>query len=378
MREYFESIEEKLLAPYAIKSKHSRGQNYSEPPSPTRTIFQRDRDRIIHSKAFRRLKHKTQVFIATESDHYRSRLTHTLEVAQISRHLARMLRLNEDLCEAIALAHDLGHTPFGHSGERELNALMKDHGGYEHNHQSRRIVEILENKYPNYPGLNLSFELREGLIKHRSLSENAAFGAPFISLEAQLFNLADEIAYNAHDIDDGLTAGIISENDLSKKVPLFGEAKIEVEATHASLTQAQKQHLINSQLISQFILDAFNTTQDIIQKLEIKSVDDIQKIATPIVTLSKDLREKNTQLRHYLFHNFYQHYSIYRMNIKGQHIIRQLFNAFNNDSKLLPTHHQMRMTPEVTKQRVIADYIAGMTDPYATKEFQKVFPHTEA
>jgi len=375
VREYFETLEEQLLAPYALKSKQSRGQLYPELPSSTRTIFQRDRDRIIHSKAFRRLKHKTQVFIATESDHYRSRLTHTLEVAQISRHLARMLRLNEDLCEAIALAHDLGHTPFGHSGEKELNQLMKDHGGYEHNHQSRRIVESLESKYPEFPGLNLSFELREGLIKHRSLAEEKLIGIPFISLEAQLVNLADEIAYNAHDLDDGLSSGILMEDELSKKVTLFDEAKKAVQLAYTSLTQAQRRHLINSQLISQFILDAYATTQTHIQNLSIQTLDDVQKIKSPVVTLSKELREKNIQLRHYLFHNFYQHYSIYRMNVKGQYIIRQLFNAFEQDTKLLPMHNQLQITDQTHKQRVIADYIAGMTDPFATKEFQKIFPN---
>ena len=374
MREYFEALEEQLLAPYAVKSTQSRGQHYPEPLSSTRTIFQRDRDRIIHSKAFRRLKHKTQVFIATESDHYRSRLTHSLEVAQISRHLARMLRLNEDLCEAIALSHDLGHTPFGHCGEKALNALMKDFGGYEHNHQSRRIVELLENKYPNFPGLNLSFELREGLIKHRSISEENEFGPAFISLEAQLVNLADEIAYNAHDIDDGLTSGILTDEGLAENVHLFKIAKEKVESQYTTLTLAQKHHLINSELISQFILDTFSTTTNTLQSLALQTQDDVQAIKTPIVKLSQDLREKNLELRHYLYHNFYQHFSIYRMNIKGQHIIQQLFDAFTQDPKLLPTHYQVRITKECPKERVIADYIAGMTDIYATKEFQKLFP----
>lgn len=375
MRVFFENLEEKLLAPYAVKSSATRGQQYPEPPSNTRTIFQRDRDRIIHCKAFRRLKHKTQVFIATESDHYRSRLTHTLEVSQIARHLARMLRLNEDLCEGIALAHDLGHTPFGHSGEKELNQLMNEFGGYEHNKQSRRIVEVLENKYPNFPGLNLSYELREGLIKHRSLSDENEFGTPFNSLEAQLVNLADEIAYNAHDIDDGLAAGIITEEELSNKVPLFKEAKEKVQSNYSQLNQTQRLHLINSELISQFILDTYNTTLENINKHTIQNQSDIQVIKSPIVTLSKSLKEKNAELRHFLFHNFYQNYTIYRMNIKGRHIIRELFNAFLNDTKLLPTHYQNRLTtPDTKKERIIADYISGMTDIYATKEFQKIFP----
>lgn len=374
MREYFEKLETQLLAPYAVKSSTSRGQKYTEPLSSTRTIFQRDRDRIIHSKAFRRLKHKTQVFIATESDHYRSRLTHTLEVAQISRHLARMLRLNEDLCEGIALAHDLGHTPFGHSGEKELNSLMKDFGGYEHNQQSRRIVEELENKYPNFPGLNLSFELREGLIKHRSLSEEKIHGAPFNSLEAQLVNLADEIAYNAHDIDDGLAAGIITEHQLFSQVTLFQDAKARVEKKYTHLNETQRLHLINSELISQFILDAFQTTQQTLKAHNIETLDDIQTIKKPLVTLSSELREKNTQLRHFLFHQFYQHYTIYRMNIKGRRIIRELFEAFLADTKLLPSHYQNRISDVTPKQRIISDYISGMTDTYATKEFQKIFP----
>ena len=208
MLSYFQELEDNTLAPYAVRSLFSLGRRFEEPPSLTRTCFQRDRDRIVHSKAFRRLKHKTQVFVANESDHYRSRLTHSLEVAQISRHLSRLLRLNEDLCESIALAHDLGHPPFGHSGEREMNHLMKAFGGFEHNRQSLRVVDVLEQKYPHFYGLNLSFEVREGLIKHQSAYDDAGIDGGYVTLEAEVVNLADEIAYNNHDLDDGLRAGV--------------------------------------------------------------------------------------------------------------------------------------------------------------------------
>jgi dGTPase len=372
VRAYFEEIENKILAPYAVKSSASRGQVHLEEASKTRTCFQRDRDRVIHSKAFRRLKHKTQVFVVSVSDHYRSRLTHTLEVAQISRHLSRLLRLNEDLCEVISLAHDLGHTPFGHSGERELNMLMKDMGGFEHNLQSRRIVDVLERKYPNFSGLNLSFEVREGLIKHEGLKLKQT-GDSFRSIESQIVNLADEIAYNNHDIDDGLNSGILSEDEMAKHVTLFGDARKKVLSKYTHLNQVERWHLINSTLISEFVLNCVDHTQGAIQAEGIQSVEDVQSFRAPFARFGAELSEKNTELRGYLYRHFYQDPCVYRMNKKGQFIIRKLFEAFTQDFKLLPLHFQAMISDEHLSTRVIADYIAGMTDTFAEKEYESIY-----
>lgn len=378
MRAYFEEREFSDLASYAVKSALSKGRRYDEPPSDTRTCFQRDRDRIIHANAFRRLKHKTQVFIANESDHYRSRLTHTLEVAQISRHLARLLRVNEDLSEAIALAHDLGHTPFGHSGERALHELMQDHGGFEHNLQSRRIVDELESKYPNFPGLNLSYEVREGLLKHKTQADNAQVEGNdgFMSLEAQICNLADEIAYNNHDLDDGLRAKLIHEEDLIKHVTLWKEADHKVRNDYQNLTKKQRKTLINSHLISVLIESVLSQSLNTIQKENIQTLDDIQAYRKSIITYTPEIAEKNKELRKYLFTHFYSHAEIYRMNKKGQQIIQRLFPAFLEDIRLLPSHFRERIMKKedaTPKERVIADYIAGMTDGYALKEYNEIF-----
>jgi dGTPase len=372
VRAYFEQIEDKILAPYAVKSSASRGQVHSEPSSKTRTCFQRDRDRVIHSKAFRRLKHKTQVFVVSVSDHYRSRLTHTLEVSQISRHLARLLRLNEDLCEVISLAHDLGHTPFGHSGERELNALMKDMGGFEHNLQSRRIVDVLERKYPHFSGLNLSFEVREGLIKHEGLKTKQS-GESFRSIESQIVNLSDEIAYNNHDIDDGLHSGVLKEDDLAANVTLYREARDHVLSQYTNLNKRERWHLINSKLISEFIINCVEHTQGAIQAEGISSLSDVQSYSAPFARYGAELADMNTELRAYLYRNFYQHPQVYRMNKKGQFIIRKLFEAFSQDFKLLPLHFQDMISDEHLSSRIIADYIAGMTDTFAEKEYESIY-----
>ncbi len=377
-RAYFEDLELKILSPIAVKAATSKGRRYDEPPSSNRTCFQRDRDRIIHAKAFRRLKHKTQVFIATESDHYRSRLTHTLEVAQISRHLARLLRVNEDLSEAIALAHDLGHTPFGHSGERELNLLMKDFGGFEHNLQSRRIVDQLETKYPNFPGLNLSFEVREGLIKHTTPWDNPQTEGleGFKSIEAQVCNIADEIAYNNHDLDDGLRAGLLTENALCANITLWREAKKVIQSQYVNVTEMQLITLINSHIISEQVDDVLAHTEMSLKKESIQSVDQIQSYKKPFVSFSKEMFEKNKELRNYLFAHFYSHIDVYRMNKKGQSIIRNLFNAFMADAKLMPDTYRKRIAnheKNQSKERIICDYIAGMTDTFAKKEYQEIF-----
>ncbi|NBV42029.1 deoxyguanosinetriphosphate triphosphohydrolase [bacterium] len=367
-------MELQQLAPFAVFSRYSKGRYYQERQSDTRTCFQRDRDRIVHSKAFRRLKHKTQVFVATESDHYRSRLTHTLEVAQIGRHISRMLRLNEDLTESIALSHDLGHTPFGHSGERVLNQLMTEFGGFEHNRQSRRIVDELETKYPLFPGLNLSFEVREGLMKHSTPWDPAkSQERVFVSLEAQVCNIADEIAYNNHDIDDGLRSKLLDEPGLAESITLWRRSKEKIKALYTNLEDYQMIHLVNSDLISEQITDAVNTSIDLIKESGIRNVADLQTIERPLIRFSQEMAILNKEMRAYLYNQFYTHPTVYRMNRKGQGIITRLFEAFVNDTKLLPKEYQDRISSGKVAERVVADYIAGMTDPFATKEYQAIY-----
>ncbi len=364
-RDYYEALEDQILAPYAVKSRTSQGRSFAEPPCPNRTAFQRDRDRIIHAKAFRRLKHKTQVFISTDSDHYRTRLTHTLEVAQLSRHIARMLRLNEDLAECIALSHDLGHPPFGHSGERELNQLMERFGGFEHNIQSLRVVEVLEHRYPDFLGLNVSFEVKEGLKKHSKDS--------WKSLEAQVVNIADQIAYNNHDLDDGLSAGILEQNDLDQHVQLWRQVQSGIQTQYSTLSIQHLRTLVNSRLITLQLSDVVQTTAENIQKQGIKTQEDIQACSVPLVSFSQQMHPLNLELRRYLFTQMYSHPAIYRMNKKGQLMIRGLFETFVSDPKLLPTHYQAKLSTETCKERVVADYIAGMTDGFALKEYQSIF-----
>jgi dGTPase len=374
VREYFEELESQHLAAYAAKSVDSKGRHYDEPKANNRTCFQRDRDRIVHSKAFRRLKHKTQVFISTESDHYRSRMTHSLEVAQISRHLARLLRLNEDLSEAIALAHDLGHTPFGHSGEHALNRLMTEHGGFEHNLQSRRIVDFLETKYPHFPGLNLSFEIREGLIKHETPWDHPESSVKsFNSMEAQVCNLGDEIAYNNHDLDDGMTSGLINDDQITSEVTLWKEAKKKILSEYQNLSDKDIKYLINSLLISSQVNDVYHTTTKTIQDLNITQIEDLATITKPVVRFSPEMKEKNLELRKFLFTKLYQEHHIYRMNKKGQLVINRLFKAFVDDKSLLPEIYQARISEDYPKERLVCDYVAGMTDTYAQSEFETLF-----
>ena len=370
MRGYFESLEESILAPYAVKSKNSRGKQYKEDLSLYRTEFQRDRDRIIHSKAFRRLKHKTQVFVATESDHYRTRLTHTLEVAQISRHISRILKLNEDLSEAIALAHDLGHTPFGHAGEEELNQLMIDYGGFEHNAHSLRIVDVLENKSPNFPGLNLSFEVRVGLMKHETPWDKPQSQETFRSLEAEVVNLADQIAYNNHDIDDGLSSFIISEPELCKNVELWATAKKSVMARYTNVTVEQVKYLVISELISMQVQNVIQTTQKNIKLHHISSLEDLELCSDNLVAFDKEMEEQSVALKNYLFNTFYHCHNVYRMNMRGRIIIKKLFQLFIKNPKLIPSdYHQTNDGIE----RRSCDYIAGMTDTFAEQEYATIF-----
>ncbi|RAP39106.1 deoxyguanosinetriphosphate triphosphohydrolase [Candidatus Marinamargulisbacteria bacterium SCGC AAA071-K20] len=375
MRDYLENLEESILAPYASKSKTSIGRLHEEPVSSTRTHFQRDRDRIIHSKAFRRLKRKTQVFIISISDHYRSRLTHTLEVSQLSRNLARMLRLNEDLVEAIALAHDLGHSPFGHAGERVLNSLMKDHGGFEHNVQSLRVVDKIENKYPSFPGLNLSFEVRAGLLLKHKARLWKHLDSPvenYNSLESQVTNIADEIAYNNHDIDDGISSEILNLNTL-ESITLIRDAKAIVKKEYSNLSTHQLQHLINSTIITMQIEDVFWKSKANIKNEKIETLNDVYQNEITIISFSPEMAEKNKELRTYLHQHLYQHSSVKDMNKKGQDTINSLFKYYENNTNKLPDSFKDHLTSK-NKSRIITDYIAGMTDNYAFSQIDKISP----
>ncbi|RAP31315.1 deoxyguanosinetriphosphate triphosphohydrolase [Candidatus Marinamargulisbacteria bacterium SCGC AG-343-D04] len=366
MKQHFENLEDSLLTPYAVKSKTSKGRTHKEKPSQTRTCFQRDRDRIIYSKAFRRLKDKTQVFTPILSDHFRSRLTHTIEVSQISRHLARLLHLNEDLTECIALAHDLGHSPFGHSGEEALNTLLLDEGGFEHNLHSLKIVEELEQKYPDFRGLNLSFEVKEGLKKHQTPWDNPTINSQFVSLEAQIANIADEVAYNNHDIDDGLTSTLLDINDLIKNIQLIKEAHSQIAKEYTNLEKHETKHLVNSSIISQQVLNIYNSSKKTIQKYNIKTLNDVQELNKSVISFDKEMTEKNNELRHYLYKNLYRHKKIKESNQLGQTIINNMFHFLKQNSQLLPNSFlKLIQKNDYSFNKTIGFYIAGMTDTFA-------------
>jgi dGTPase len=367
--------EEKILAPYAMKSRHSQGRRYPEKAHPYRTHFQRDRDRIIHSTAFRRLEYKTQVFVSHEGDHYRTRLTHTMEVAQIARSIARALRLNEDLAEAIALVHDLGHTPFGHAGEDTLSEIMKDHGGFEHNRQTLRVVDLLEEKYPEFPGLNLTYEVREGIMKHET-SYDHPIPEEFdpekkATLECQLVNSADEIAYHCHDIDDGLASDILREEELNQ-ITLWNRLNQELEKKYSDLSAAQRRHQLVRMLINFEVSDLINETGRRIQRDQIKTLEDVRKAKENVTQFSGATRKLNSELRGFLFENMYRHYRMIRMADKAKRIITQLFGAYLEDSNQLPPAFRYRFKDE-DKMQLICDYIAGMTDRFALQDYKKLF-----
>jgi dGTPase len=374
------------LADYAVVDAVSRGRHYPEPPPSYRSEFQRDRDRIIHAAAFRRLEYKTQVFVNHEGDLFRTRLTHSIEVAQIARSIARALRLNEDLTEAISLAHDLGHTPFGHAGQDALNECMRDYGGFEHNLQSLRVVDELEEKYADFPGLNLSFETREGILKHCS-AKNAAdlgeVGARFLnkqqpSLEAQLTNLADEIAYNSHDVDDGLRAELISIQQL-REVPLFNQQYEEVRSRYPELSQRRVIHEVVRRLINCQVVDLVQTSMAELARHAPPDLEAVRHRSAPLIAFSDDMRERNLELKRFLRSELYRHYRVHRMSAKALRVIRDLFNAFFADPRLLPVEAQhkvferQRNGGDSGRARAVADYIAGMTDRYAIKEHQRVY-----
>lgn len=360
---------------FAVSQANSRGRRYSEDPPAHRGEFQRDRDRIVHSTAFRRLEYKTQVFVNHEGDLFRTRLTHSLEVAQIARGVARALSLNEDLAEAIALAHDLGHTPFGHAGQDALNECMRGHGGFEHNLQSLRIVDELEQRYAAFDGLNLCFETREGILKHCS-QDNARdlgeLGARFLnrtqpSLEAQICNLADEVAYNNHDIDDGLRSGLVSLDQL-EEVSLFRTNLILVKGLNKDLTGRRLIHETVRHMINALVCDLIETTRANIGRCNPRSLEDVRN-AAPLVGFSEDMCEAQREMKRFLRNNLYQHYQVLRMTRKAERIISDLFSAFLGDARLLPREYRT----DDDQARRVADYVAGMTDRYAMKEHGRLF-----
>ncbi|HEY1149091.1 MAG TPA: deoxyguanosinetriphosphate triphosphohydrolase [Pseudoduganella sp.] len=369
---------EETLAPYAAHSDKGRGRRYAETPHASRSQFQRDRDRIIHSTAFRRLEYKTQVFLNHEGDLFRTRLTHSLEVAQIGRSLARNLLLNEDLVEAIALAHDLGHTPFGHVGQDVLNECMKEHGGFEHNLQSLRVVDHLEEQYGAFDGLNLMFETREGILKHCSLKNARLLGEVaqrFIdrtqpSLEAQLTNLADEIAYNSHDIDDGLRSGLISIPQL-EQVDFFARLWRDVQHAHPGLAGRRAIYETLRRLITALADDLIVTSTERIAEHGPRSLDDVRN-APPLIRFSDQMRKDATELKRFLHENLYRHYKVNRMRLKASRIVRELYEAFGADAALLPPDYRCDEGPSAQARR-IADYIAGMTDRYAIAEHRRLY-----
>jgi dGTPase len=365
------------LAPYAAHASQTRGRRHVEPDAPHRTAFQRDRDRVIHSGAFRRLEYKTQVFVNHEGDLFRTRLTHSLEVAQIGRAIARQLRVNEDLVEAIALAHDLGHTPFGHAGQDALNECMKPHGGFEHNLQSLRVVDELEDRYGGFDGLNLTFETREGILKHCSL-ENARklgeLGERFLnkrqpSLEAQIANLADEIAYNNHDIDDGLRSGLLRLEQL-EDVPMFARHARQVRAEFPGIGERRMVNEIVRRMINALIVDLATESANRIRDARPSTIDDVRQ-ARPLIAFSLDTRKDADALKSFLLHQLYRHFRVMRMTAKARRIVTELFTAFYDEPRLLPVEHQQRAQGD--KARAIADYVAGMTDRYAIKEHRRLY-----
>jgi dGTPase len=368
---------EPSLAAYAAHSSQSRGRLHAEPPAAPRSEFQRDRDRIIHSTAFRRLEYKTQVFVNHEGDLFRTRLTHSIEVAQIGRTIARLLNLNEDLVEAVALAHDLGHTPFGHAGQDALNACMREHGGFEHNLQSLRVVDMLEERYAEFPGLNLTFEAREGILKHCALGNAEKLGevgARFLdkrqpSLEAQIANLADEIAYNNHDVDDGLRSGLITLEQLAE-VQLFARHLADVRAKYPALQGRRVVTETVRRIINTLILDLVNTTRMNIENSGVQTIADV-RAAPPLAAFSPALLDEHRELKRFLLRHLYRHYKVARMSSKAGRIITDLYTAFTGDARLLPPEHQERESLEGT--RAVADYIAGMTDRYAMREHRRIF-----
>ncbi len=370
-----EQHEQQTLAPYAVQSVHSGGRLYPEDEHPFRLAFQRDRDRVVHSSAFRRLEYKTQVFVNHEGDHFRTRLTHTLEVAQIARTIARSLRLNEDLTEAIALAHDLGHPPFGHAGERAMNEMMQPYGGFEHNQQSLRIVEVLEERYPEFPGLNLTWETRDGLKKHQPRvlrgDETGQTTVVGPSLEAQVADSADEIAYNNHDIDDGLTSQMIDLDNL-RQMPLWEEHFGQIRQRFPQASRKVQWRQTVRTIINSLVLDLCEETLRRLESGRINGADEVRRSPQRLVGFSVEMERKNAELKLFLLEHLYRHYRIIRMSEKARRIVHDLFKVYMESPKQMPPSFFARLGKE-NIPRVVCDYIAGMTDRYALDEHRKLF-----
>ncbi len=374
------------LAPYAATEASSHGRTYSEPSPEYRSEFQRDRDRIIHSSAFRRLVYKTQVFVNHEGDLYRTRLTHSLEVAQIARTVARSLQLNETLVEAISLAHDLGHTPFGHAGQEALNRCMRDYGGFEHNLQSLRVVEELEEKYAEFPGLNLTFETREGILKHcplRIARELGAIGKRFIErsqpgLEAQLANLADEIAYNNHDVDDGLRAGLLDAETL-REVTIFRREFDHVQERYPGLDGRRLVYETVRRMINHVVTDLLENSRRNILAVTPGDIEDVREAGRPLIAFSDEIGAEHLELKRFLRNHLYRHFRVMRMTKKAQKLLTRLFESFMNDIRLMPDDHQdnaVRLEDQLGdsgRAKAVADYVAGMTDRFAISEHARLF-----
>ncbi|GAB4397266.1 MAG: deoxyguanosinetriphosphate triphosphohydrolase [Anaerolineales bacterium] len=373
-RQHLEDLEDKSLAPYGLRSKFSKGRAYPDDEPDYRTAFQRDRDRILHTTAFRRLEYKTQVFINYEGDYYRTRLTHTLEVAQIGRTIARALGANEDLVEAICLAHDLGHPPFGHSGEVALNRLMKEFGGFDHNKQSLRIVTKLEKRYLDFPGLNLTWEAREGIVKHETeydISDAREYNPELRGhLEAQIANAADELAYTAHDLDDGLRSGMITPHMLEGIV--LWEILTETVGWRATTLDELTRHRMIRNLVGMEVSDVISATDQRLRDSGVKSVDELQRLTHNVIGFSDEMKRRNRELKDFLYNNLYRHYRVVRMAVKAERILSSLFEAYCEEPSILPP--QTRSYIETRGlERAVCDYIAGMTDRYAIEEYHKLF-----
>ncbi|MEW6349099.1 MAG: deoxyguanosinetriphosphate triphosphohydrolase [Thermodesulfobacteriota bacterium] len=375
-----EERERSFLAPYALLSEKSRGRVHFEKECDYRTAFQRDRDRIIHSKAFRRLEYKTQVFAYYEGDHYRTRLTHTLEAAQIARSIAQYLGANEDLAHAVALAHDLGHTPFGHAGEHALHHLMAEHGGFEHNRQSLRVVDLLEARYPEFQGLNLSHETRSGIIRHHTSYDRAPeqgleefFASPHPSLETQIVNLADEIAYNCHDIEDGLRSGFFDEHDLSE-LKLWNEVSHMIRSRHPNLDKDTFRYQCIRVLIDAFIRDLIRSTEELLTSAGFNDPAEIMDYPREVARFSDTMQGWKEDLNQFLYTRFYTHHKILRMQYKADRLLTDLFREYVERPSQLPPGVQARIAAaEASLERIVCDYIAGMTDRFALDEHRKLF-----
>ena len=376
-RQELEAREEQWLAAYAMKSKDTRGRQHHELEDPVRTVYRRDRDRLIHSTAFRRLEYKTQVFVNHEGDYYRTRLTHTLEEAQIAFSIARALRVNEDLVETVALAHDIGHPPFGHAGEDALHELMEGQGGFDHNLQGLRIVDLLEERYPNFPGLNLTYEVRESINKHRAPYHHLGLNieldphaAPL--LESQIADVADEIAYDNHDLDDGLTSGLIREEEL-QGIALWEQARDALESRSSKMNAEIRKYQIIRELINRQVTDLTQETCRRLNAHHIRSIADVRTCQDRLLAFSPTMQELRTPLKTFLWNNLYHHYRVVRMADKATRFITELFQVYLKKPEQLPNTTRSRIGRGENPARVVCDYIAGMTDRYCLEEYKKLF-----